>query len=82
MIAICAVVRGADSWVEVEEWGHTKEAWLRSFLDLPNGVPSHDTFTCERAPGVFAALGPVKFQHRRTDHKSWGQGQTAQRWLE
>jgi len=51
VIAICAVIAGADGWVAVEQFGHAKEAWFRSFLRLPNGIPSHDTFG-----RVFAAL--------------------------
>lgn len=43
-IAICAVISGADSFVEIEQYGRGKQAWLESFLELPNGVPSHDTF--------------------------------------
>ena len=43
-IAICAVISGADSWVDVELYGKTKEAWFKEFLKLPNGIPSHDTF--------------------------------------
>jgi predicted transposase YbfD/YdcC len=56
-IALCAVVCGADSWVEVERFGRAKLAWLRSFLALPNGIPSHDTFG-----RVFAALDPAAFE--------------------
>jgi predicted transposase YbfD/YdcC len=55
-IAICAVIAGADSWVAVERFGHAKVAWLQTFLALPNGIPSHDTFG-----RVFAALDPVAF---------------------
>lgn len=55
-IAICAVTAGADSWVAVERCGHAKEAWLQTFLALPNGIPSHDTFG-----RVFAALDPIAF---------------------
>ena len=44
-IAMSAVICGADSWVAIEEFGKTKHAWLRTFLALPNGIPSHDTFT-------------------------------------
>ena len=56
-IAICAVMCGADTWVDVELYGTRKEAWLRSFLALPHGIPSHDTFG-----RVFAALDPVAFE--------------------
>lgn len=57
IIAICAVLCGADSWVEVEEFGTSKQAWLASVLDLPNGIPSHDTFG-----RVFARIDPAQFQ--------------------
>lgn len=43
-IALGAVICGADSWVEVERFGRAKRNWLRSFLVLPHGSPSHDTF--------------------------------------
>jgi predicted transposase YbfD/YdcC len=43
-ITLCAVICGADDWVAVATFGETKEAWLRTFLALPNGIPSHDTF--------------------------------------
>lgn len=54
---ICAVICGADSWVEVQKYGIAKYDWLKSFLQLPNGIPSHDTFG-----RVFAALLPEQFQ--------------------
>jgi predicted transposase YbfD/YdcC len=57
-IALCAVLCGADNWVDIETFGQAKEAWLRTFLALPNGIPSHDTFG-----RVFARLDPVAFQH-------------------
>ncbi|MCA9860246.1 MAG: ISAs1 family transposase, partial [Thermomicrobiales bacterium] len=44
-IALCAVLSGADSWVDVAEWGRSKEPWLRTFLELPAGIASHDTFS-------------------------------------
>ena len=56
-IAICAVICGADSWVYVEMFGKSKEDWFRGFLDLPNGIPSHDTFG-----DVFSRLDPDRFQ--------------------
>lgn len=56
-IALCAVICGADSWVEVERFGHAKEDWLRTFLPLPNGIPCHDTFG-----RVFARLDPQAFE--------------------
>jgi predicted transposase YbfD/YdcC len=56
-IALCAVICGADSWVDVELFGRSKEAWLRRFLLLPNGIPSHDTFG-----RVFARLDPDAFE--------------------
>jgi hypothetical protein len=42
MIAVCGVICGAEGWVEIEEFGKAKEAWFRSWLALPNGIPSHD----------------------------------------
>lgn len=56
-IALCAVICGADSWVEIAQFGQAKEAWLRSFLALPNGIPCHDTFG-----RVFARLDPEAFE--------------------
>lgn len=43
-IAILAILCGADGWVEIETYGKAKEEWLSTFLELPNGIPSHDTF--------------------------------------
>src|SRR3954452_8369117 len=56
VIAVCAVVCGADSFEEIERFGEAKEAWLKGFLDLANGIPSHDTFN-----RVFAALDRTAF---------------------
>lgn len=44
VIAICAVISGADTFSRVEQYGESKRVWLGQFLDLPNGIPSHDTF--------------------------------------
>lgn len=52
-IAILAVISGADRWVGIETYGQAKYEWLSEFLDLPNGIPSHDTFS-----RVFARLNP------------------------
>jgi predicted transposase YbfD/YdcC len=56
-IALWGIICGADNWVEIAEWGQAKEEWLRSFLELPNGIPSHDTFS-----DVFARINPGEFQ--------------------
>jgi predicted transposase YbfD/YdcC len=56
-LALCAVLCGADTWVDIERFGRAKADWLRTFLALPNGIPSHDTFG-----RVFAALDPVAFE--------------------
>lgn len=57
-IALCAVLAGAESWVEVAEWGEIKLPWLRTWLALPNGIPSHDTFG-----RVFSRLDPAQLEH-------------------
>jgi len=57
MIAICAVISGAESFVDMEDFGNAKKKWLGSFLDLSNGVPSHDTFG-----RVFSLIDPKQFQ--------------------
>jgi predicted transposase YbfD/YdcC len=57
LIALCAVIAGADGWSSVETFGHAKEKWLRTFLELPNGIPSHDTFG-----RVFSLLDPAEFE--------------------
>lgn len=56
-IAICAVICGADGFTDMEEFGIAKQTWLRQFLELPNGIPSHDTFG-----RVLARLNPQAFQ--------------------
>jgi predicted transposase YbfD/YdcC len=56
-IAICAVVAGADSWDDIEDFGKAKHDWLKTFLALPHGIPSHDTFR-----RLFERLDPAGFQ--------------------
>lgn len=56
-LAICAVIAGADGWEDIEEFGKVREAWLRKFLQLPHGIPSHDTIN-----RVFRALKPAEFE--------------------
>jgi len=56
-ITICAVIGGADNWVEVEAFGQAQLAWLKTFLALPHGIPSHDTFG-----DLFARLDPEQFE--------------------
>jgi predicted transposase YbfD/YdcC len=53
VLSLCAVVSGANSFVGIEYFGKAREAWLRTFLDLPNGIPSHDTLG-----RIFAMLDP------------------------
>ena len=57
VIAICAVLCGADSWVTVESFGRAKFTWLSRLLQLPHGIPSHDTFS-----RVFGLLDSVAFE--------------------
>ncbi len=57
IIAICGVLCGAEGWVEIEEFGNVKRDWLDTILDLPNGIPSHDTFG-----RVFARIDPKQFE--------------------
>src|SRR5262249_10473907 len=59
MVAVCAVLCGAESWSEVEEFGPSKMAWLKQYLALPAGIPSHDTFG-----RVFRLLDAQVFQER------------------
>ena len=56
-IAICAVICGAEGWTDIETYGLVKYEWLKQFLELPNGIPSHDTFS-----RVFSRLNPQQFQ--------------------
>jgi predicted transposase YbfD/YdcC len=56
-IAICAIICGAEGWVDVELFGKSKQPWLATFLELPNGIPSHDTFG-----RVFSMIDAKQFQ--------------------
>jgi predicted transposase YbfD/YdcC len=56
-IAICGVVCGAEDWVSIAAFGEAKQEWFKSFLDLPHGMPSHDTFG-----RVFERLDPDAFE--------------------
>src|SRR4051812_26827992 len=56
-IAACAVVACAESWEDIELYGRSKQAWLGTFLALPNGIPSHDTFR-----RVFMLIDPDAFE--------------------
>jgi hypothetical protein len=57
VLAILAIICGAESWVEIEEFCDAKEDWFKTFLELPNGIPSHDTFGA-----FFSRLSPTVFQ--------------------
>lgn len=56
-ITLCAVISGAESWSDIELFGNCKYDWFKSFLELPNGIPSHDTFN-----RVFARLNPKQLE--------------------
>lgn len=66
VIAVCAVLAGAETWVDIENFGKAKCDWLSSFLELPSGIPSHDTFG-----RFFAALDGEAFQ---TAFMRWVEG--------
>lgn len=56
-IALCAVSAGANTWQQIATFGNAKKDWLASFLALPNGIPSHDTFR-----RLFRLLNPRAFE--------------------
>jgi len=57
VVAVCAVIAGAEAWVDIENFGKAKQDWLTHFLELPAGIPSHGTFG-----RFFAALDATAFQ--------------------
>jgi predicted transposase YbfD/YdcC len=57
VIAVCAVIACAESWCDIALYGRSKRAWLQTFLELPNGIPSHDTFR-----RVFMLIDPDAFE--------------------
>lgn len=57
LIAIAAVLSGAESWNDIADYGEDKQEWLQTFLTLPSGIPSHDTFN-----RVFVALDPEQME--------------------
>lgn len=57
VIALCAVLAGADEWTEVAEFGRIKQEWFKTFLELSSGIPSHDTFG-----RVFSKICPEEFE--------------------
>src|SRR3712207_9462577 len=59
VIAACAVIACAESREDIELYGRSKQAWLKTFLALPSGIPSHDTFR-----RVFMLIGPDPFEAR------------------
>lgn len=62
-IAILGILCGADGWVAIETYGKAKEEWLKTFLELPNGIPSHDTFG-----RIFSQLDPEILE---SNFQSW-----------
>jgi predicted transposase YbfD/YdcC len=76
-LAVLAVIAGAEGWEDIEEFGHSKHEWLKQYLSLENGIPSHDTIS-----RVFRALKPNEFnsaltQWHETLHEQLGFQQIA-----
>jgi len=62
VITICAIIAGADDWNAIETFGNAKKHWFETFLELNNGIPSHDTFR-----RFFSLLSATTFQDFFTD---------------
>lgn len=58
VITLCAVICGADTWENIANFGRAKYDWFKTFLELPNGIPSHDTL-CR----VFSLIDPLQFEN-------------------
>lgn len=73
LIALCGAISGAESWTQVAEYGRSKLTWFKQFLQLPNGIPSHDTFeTIDGEHGRFESR-----RYYNTDAIDWLQGNHA-----
>jgi len=59
VITVCAVISGLEHWTQIEDFARANEQWFKRFLDLPNGIPSHDTFG-----KVFSVIDPDEFEKR------------------
>ncbi len=82
VISVCAILCGANSWVDIEEYGHQREEWFKELLELPGGIPSHDTIArvfailkAEEFEKAFhgwmeSVLGKVKYKRLSIDGKS------------
>ena len=57
VIGVLAVICGVDTWEEMHEFGQSRRKWLKRFLELPNGIPSHDTFL-----RIFSIINPKDFE--------------------
>jgi hypothetical protein len=56
LIVLCSLLRGINDWIGMEDFANDREDWFRSFLELPNGIPSHDTLSA-----VLGRLNPALF---------------------
>ena len=58
MITLCAIMCGMDGWEEIEVFAEKREEWFKKFLELPNGIPSHDTMH-----RVFSRINPKELNN-------------------